>query len=137
MNPCPCPCAGFIVYKSPGLVAVVSTKKGNHSLPKGKRKKGESEFTAAKRELFEETGIELLEEEITDREPYVETTDKGNPSVKYFYAKVSNDKYSVLKPCDPDELSDARWVKVEDLHKLKVSKKSRQIAFEEIVASFQ
>jgi 8-oxo-dGTP pyrophosphatase MutT (NUDIX family) len=62
-------CAGFIIFrqnKDTYDVTIVTTKSGNAGLPKGKRKKHETNLKCAYRELYEETSIMKDEIELID-----------------------------------------------------------------------
>ena len=54
-------CAGGIVINNKQEVAIVNQNHDSYSLPKGHVDKGESYLEAAKREIYEETGIENLQ----------------------------------------------------------------------------
>ena len=51
---------GGVVVNSSGLVLVVNQKRTSWSLPKGKIEPGEDVLEAAKREIYEETGVTEL-----------------------------------------------------------------------------
>ena len=50
-------CAGAIVFNNKKEIAIVNQNHDSWSLPKGHIDQGESKLEAAKRELYEETGI--------------------------------------------------------------------------------
>ena len=54
-------CAGGIVINNNKEVVVVNQNHDSWSLPKGHIDEGEDKLTAAKREIFEESGIKKLE----------------------------------------------------------------------------
>ena len=124
------PCAGIILMCN-GSVAVVRTPAGNHSFPKGKRERGEDYFTAALRELKEETGISAdqiqvnLELPVQDKAgvflmktggTIIEISDRGNFAVFYFFA--TTEQQWKMQPEDPTELSAACWVNITELKNL-------------------
>ena len=54
-------CAGCIVVNNKQEIAIVNQNHDSYSLPKGHVDQGESYLDAAKREIYEETGIEDLQ----------------------------------------------------------------------------
>lgn len=129
------PCSGIVLFYDDETV-VVKTPRQNYSFPKGKRKKGETNFETAIRETFEETGI--------TKDDFTICTDKvgnllsvteyaNNPSVKYYIAQLKN-KID-LKVSDADELEDATYIKISDVFKIpeKHLREKRVIAFKAIV----
>ena len=54
-------CAGGIVVNNKQEIAIVNQNHDSYSLPKGHVDQGESYLDAAKREIYEETGIEDLQ----------------------------------------------------------------------------
>lgn len=115
------PCSGVLVisydhnYKP--HIAMVKTPKNNWSFPKGKKDKGEMSFQTALRELREETGIKSKDLTFEQLTPYFEHNNKtGNISVSYYVAYYPFFvEESELIPEDQDELSEARWIPVEDI----------------------
>lgn len=53
--------SGGVVVNDEGKVLVVNQKRTSWSLPKGHIEKGEDDITAAKREIYEESGVRDLE----------------------------------------------------------------------------
>jgi 8-oxo-dGTP pyrophosphatase MutT (NUDIX family) len=108
-------CAGFIIQNINKEVAIVFTKRGYASLPKGKRNKNETNYECATRELNEETGIEDFIK--VENIEFDELDKNGKCNIKYFYGLIL-DKKSIA-PKDLNELSSAKWVKIENMHTLK------------------
>ena len=105
-------CAGIIVFHQDNTV-IVSTARGNHGFPKGKRHSSESLLETAWRELTEETG--LTHDQVTiipnvfvdEQKP-----DKKNVSVRYFVGMLQQD----VKPSlifDSKELATVQWLPID------------------------
>lgn len=110
--------AGGIIINSKGQVAIASQFGISWSFPKGHVEKGEDLITAARREVYEETGItelEYIEElgsytrSVMGREHIVI---KGLKKTIHFFLFKTNQK--VLKPVDPDN-PEARWVEKDEV----------------------
>jgi bis(5'-nucleosidyl)-tetraphosphatase len=88
-------------------VLVIQHSAGHWSFPKGHPDLGETEYQTAERELFEETGLSVINflEVPALSESY--SFDDVQKTVKYFLAEVSGDL--VLHP---DELQDAKWTSI-------------------------
>lgn len=107
--------AGGVVINAKGQVLVVSQHGDSWSLPKGHVDPGEDELSAARREIFEESGLEeLLLEKPLGR--YERSRigkggvgeDKGETkTIVMFLFRSTQDE---LKPRDPDN-PEARWVR--------------------------
>jgi 8-oxo-dGTP pyrophosphatase MutT (NUDIX family) len=105
-------CAGIIVFHQNNTV-IVSTARGNHGFPKGKRHSSETLLETAWRELQEETGLSqrdvtLIPDVFVDEQK----PDKKNVSVRYFVGILKEDETPVLTH-DPTELASVQWVDVE------------------------
>ncbi|MCP5469384.1 MAG: NUDIX domain-containing protein [Chlamydiales bacterium] len=95
-----------------GKMLLVLHQKGHWAFPKGHPEKNETPIETAKRELKEETGLEvsgLLGKEFQEHYTF-DTTEKY---VTYFLAKVRGEV--VLQEC---EIADFRWVTFEEAQKL-------------------
>lgn len=87
--------------------------------PKGLVEKNEDPFTAAKRELFEETCISQFEftwgEAYTETEPYAK-----NKVARYYLAQVKTQVVSL--PINPElgrpEHNEYRWIKLKEAEKI-------------------
>ena len=105
--------AGGVVTNDEGKVLVVSQHGTSWSLPKGHIDAGEDALEAAKREIYEESGIGELQlvGELGSYERYKIGVDGGeDPSewkvITMFLFRTSQ---MMLKPVDPDN-PEARWV---------------------------
>jgi 8-oxo-dGTP pyrophosphatase MutT (NUDIX family) len=105
--------AGGVVTNDEGEVLVVSQHGTSWSLPKGHIDPGESALVAAKREIYEESGIRDLEfiRELGSYERYRIGVDGGDdPSeLKVITMFLFRTSEKSLKPVDHDN-PEARWV---------------------------
>ena len=86
------------------LAVVHRPQYGDWSFPKGKLEKGESWEQAARREVFEETGLEC---ELGEELPSVEYVDRKGRSkrVRYWRMRVTGGEFRVN-----DEVDELRWI---------------------------
>jgi 8-oxo-dGTP diphosphatase len=105
--------AGGVVIDAEGRVLVVSQRGTSWSLPKGHIDRGESALAAAKREIYEESGIRDLKliRGLGTYERYKIGVDGGDDrselkAITMFLFRTSE---KVLRPMDPDN-PEARWV---------------------------
>ena len=105
--------AGGVVTNNEGEVLVVSQRGRSWSLPKGHIDPGEDALAAAKREIYEESGIRDLEliRELGTYERHKIRRDGGDDRserkvITMFLFRTSQ---KTLKPVDPDN-PEARWV---------------------------
>jgi ADP-ribose pyrophosphatase YjhB (NUDIX family) len=105
--------AGGVVTNDKGEVLVVSQRGRSWSLPKGHIDPGEDALAAAKREIYEESGIRDLElvRELGTYERHKISWDGGDDRterkmITMFLFRTSE---KTLKPVDPDN-PEARWV---------------------------
>lgn len=127
------PCAGVVAVTDDWHVAVVWTKRGWASLPKGKRERGESDAACALRELKEEVGVELDAAELTAGLTAVEQSLKGNAVVTYFFAFGVAKRE--LRSNDPDEdIASVAWVPLEELADQHWRTPQRRVAIQSIEA---
>jgi ADP-ribose pyrophosphatase YjhB (NUDIX family) len=105
--------AGGVVTNHEGKVLVVSQHRTSWSLPKGHIDSGEDALTAAKREIYEESGIRELEfvRELGTYERYRIGVDGGDdPSeLKVITMFLFRTAQKSLRPVDPEN-PEARWV---------------------------
>ena len=113
--------AGGIVVNAKGLVLVVSQHGTSWSLPKGHIEDGEDKEAAARREIYEETGIDHLEliKELGTYQRYKIglNGDDDRSELKTIHMFLFKTDQNALKPIDPHN-PEARWVakeKVADL----------------------
>ena len=113
-------CAGAIIINNHQEVAIVSQNHDSWSLPKGHIDPGESKIDAAKRELYEETGIKnaILIKYIGKYGRYKigldGQDDKSEHKTIFIYLFKSNQKK--LEPIDPHN-PEAKWVPYKKVEK--------------------
>src|ERR1700719_4181980 len=105
--------AGGVVTNDEGEVLVVSQRGTSWSLPKGHIDSGEEALDAARREIYEETGIRDLEliRELGTYERHKIGVDGGDDrsELKVITMFLFRTSEKSLKPVDPDN-PEARWV---------------------------
>ena len=105
--------AGGVVTNSEGKVLVVSQRGTSWSLPKGHIDAGENALAAAKREIYEESGIRELEfvRELGsyERHKIGVDGDDDRSELKQITMFLFRTKEEALKPVDPDN-PEAKWV---------------------------
>src|SRR5580765_1764786 len=105
--------AGGVVIDNEGRVLVVSQRGTSWSLPKGHIDPGESALAAAKREIYEESGIRDLKliRELGTYERYKIGVDGGDDraELKVITMFLFRTSERELRPVDPDN-PEARWV---------------------------
>ncbi len=121
--------AGGVVTNNQGKVLVVSQRGTSWSLPKGHIDPGESALAAAKREIYEESGIRDLEliRELGTYERHKIGVDGGDdPSefkaITMFLFRTSEKS---LRPVDPEN-PEARWVEKAKVAELLTHKKDKE-----------
>ena len=113
-------CAGAIIINNHQEIAIVNQNHDSWSLPKGHIDPGESKIDAAKRELYEETGIKnaTLIKYIGEYGRYRigldGQDDKSEHKTIFIYLFKSNQK--ILKPIDPHN-PEAKWVPYQEVEK--------------------
>ncbi len=106
---------------------VLKHSKGHWSFAKGHQNKGEAPIETAKRELYEEAGIdevEFVSKKILVRESYIYTNknqDKVRKSVSYFIAGSGTSKVKV----DNHEIINYKWCTVKAAEKIITFRESR------------
>ena len=105
--------AGGVVINTKGEILIVSQKGTSWSLPKGHIEDGENKLEAAKREIYEESGIKDLEL-ILDLGSYTRyRMDKDGKNIEEELKEISlflfKTKEQNLRPVDPEN-PEARWV---------------------------
>lgn len=130
------PCAGIIVFHDNSTI-VVRTEPGNCSFPKGKRNANESDLTAAWRELGEETGLTSVDVDLLEGVSFEELSDKGNPSIRYFVGRLKPGSRCRPLVCDPDELAQVEWIKIDTAMELAGLKMARKRILEQARDAYQ
>lgn len=127
--------AGGIVVGPQGTIVLVEQKNNYWSLPKGHVNEGEDILEAAKREIYEETGIKLL----NLVKPLGQYTRPGKtygegeemvPALKTIHLFLFTTDQTDIKPIDPANPS-AEWVRLNDVVS-RLSSKQDQEYFESI-----
>ena len=110
--------AGGVVINKEGKVLVVNQRGSSWSLPKGHIDPKEEQVHAAKREIYEETGIKnlvLIKKLGTYKRPKMESENIDSKEemkvMTIFLFKTNEEK---LKPIDKDN-PEARWVLLDDV----------------------
>jgi len=100
--------------------------KGLWAIPGGVPKVGEKLKDALKREIKEETGLDVEVKEIVDVFDVIVKDEKGR--VKYHYVLIDF-LCEVIKgtPCPDTDALDARWFSFDELHKIPLSKTTRKL----------
>jgi ADP-ribose pyrophosphatase YjhB (NUDIX family) len=105
--------AGGVVTNSEGKVLVVSQHGTSWSLPKGHIDPGEDAVAAAKREIYEESGVrdlEFIRELGTyERHKIGVNGDDDRSELKVITMFLFKTKEKLLRPVDPDN-PEAKWV---------------------------
>ena len=124
--------SGGVVLNADGLIAMVSQKGLGWSLPKGRLEPGEDSLTAAKREIWEESGIKnlILIKELGTYERYLiakdsrdGTEDKSELKIITLYL-FTTDQVE-LCPQDADN-PEACWVAKEEVVKMFFHNKDKE-----------
>jgi ADP-ribose pyrophosphatase YjhB (NUDIX family) len=118
--------AGGVVLNRKGEVLVVSQNGNSWSLPKGHVDKGESALTAAKREIYEESGVKQLKliKELGSYDRYRIGLDGQDDKSEFktitlFLFKTDEESLNPQDKKNPE----ARWVSKEEVSKLLTHKK--------------
>lgn len=121
--------AGGVVINKKGLVLVVNQLGTSWSLPKGHIEEGEDKISAAKREIYEETGIKNLElvKELGSYKRYkigryAEEDKSEMKTIHMFLFKTDEEK---LDPKDKENPI-ALWVEKEKVPNLLTHKKDKE-----------
>ncbi len=121
--------AGGVILNQDGLVLVVNQHGLSWSLPKGHIEDGENKKETAKREIYEESGIDQLEfiSELGSYQRYKISLDGGDniseqKTITIFLFKTNQTE---LKPKDPEN-PEARWVKIDEVANLLTHRKDKE-----------
>lgn len=103
---------GAIVYRkfhgNTEILLIKHVNSGHWSFPKGHIEPGETETDTAKREISEETGIEvILDESFRETVSYSPRKDTKK-DVVYFLAKAKNFDFAP----QPEEIAQIKWVEI-------------------------
>lgn len=120
--------AGGVVINN-GKILVVAQPNNVWSLPKGHIDPGEDKIQAAKREIYEESGIKKLDfiKELGSYQRYKigldEIDDKSE--LKTIHMLLFKTDQKELKPIDPDH-PEARWIDKDEVTQLLTHPKDRE-----------
>ncbi len=121
--------AGGVVINKNGAILVVNQNGNSWSLPKGHLYDGEDELTAAKREIYEESGVSELEliRELGKYKRYKiglkERDDKSElKEITMFLFRTNQE---ILKPIDLNN-PEARWVEKGKVVELLTHRKDKE-----------
>ncbi len=121
--------AGGVVINNKGEVLVVNQQGNSWSLPKGHIDEGESRMLAARREIYEESGITQLEfiKPLGNYQRYKLSLDGGDDTsdlktISMFLFKTDQEN---LKPLDPKN-PEARWIRKDRVAHLLTHTKDKQ-----------
>jgi 8-oxo-dGTP pyrophosphatase MutT (NUDIX family) len=113
--------AGGVVLNPEGRVLIVSQKGTSWSLPKGHIEEGENELEAARREIYEESGVSRLEliKELGSYQRFKLGRDgrEDRSELKTIHLFLFRTSETTLRPVDPDN-PEARWVDLEEAAQL-------------------
>lgn len=116
--------AGGVVLNNKGLVLVVSQGGTSWSLPKGHIEEGEDVLVAAKREIYEESGVTDLEL-VKDLGSYQRTAIDRPEELKTIYIFLFKTNEIELQPVDSHN-PEARWVEKEKVAELLTHPKDKE-----------
>lgn len=112
---------GGVVIDTRGKVLIVSQHGRSWSLPKGHAESEENILEAAKREIYEETGItqlHLIKELGTYERPKLDSENKDDQEeLKVITIFLFTTTQEHLEPHDPENPK-ARWVEANDVEKI-------------------
>jgi 8-oxo-dGTP pyrophosphatase MutT (NUDIX family) len=121
--------AGGVVTNDEGEILVVSQRGTSWSLPKGHIDPGENALVAAKREIYEESGIRDLEliRKLGSYERHKIGLNGGDErsELKMITMFLFRTREKVLKPVDPDN-PEARWVEKSKVAQLLTHEKDKE-----------
>ncbi len=121
--------AGGVVINEDNQVLVVNQNGNSWSLPKGHIDYGEDKLDAAKREIYEESGITHLEliKELDSYQRYKISLNGGDDKseLKTIFIFLFKTNQEVLKPIDP-KTPEAKWVEKDKVADLLTHRKDKE-----------
>ena len=127
--------AGGIIIKRPNKtvqVLLIKDMKGNWTFPKGVVEKGESHEVAAKREIFEETGLKniILIQKLSPIHYAYQRNGLIHKTVHYFLFEWLGDEQIRLQA--EEGISDSIWLTIDEAKKIIGYPKTNMILLDEI-----
>ena len=120
---------GVVVFRNEEVLLVKRKKapyKGQWSIPGGKQQLGETVTQAARRELMEETGVEVNELTLIDVIDIMVPDEEGE--ILYHYIVVDYRAYWMSGECSPgDDAQDVQWFNLNKLGSISLLDKTRKI----------
>lgn len=120
--------AGGVILDTKGQVLIVDQYGNSWSLPKGHVEPGEEPLAAAKREIYEESGLKnlTLVKDLGSYERYRMKLGGGDDMSerKHIHLFLFTTDKEIVKPIDPDN-HEARWVVPADVPKFLTHKEDR------------
>jgi 8-oxo-dGTP diphosphatase len=119
------PAAGAVIGEGNGKYLLIQENwgdvKGLWNLPAGIQDQGEELYETAAREAHEEVGLKV---KITNKSPLVvKISDRSGRSLHSFKAEVVGGELKI----DPKEISQAKWLTIEEVEKIEADGKLRDI----------
>jgi 8-oxo-dGTP pyrophosphatase MutT (NUDIX family) len=121
--------AGGVVINKEGLILVVSQRGTSWSLPKGHIEEGEDKLTAARREIYEESGVQNLTliKELGSYQRYKISQSGGEDKteIKTIHMYLFITDQTELSPVDPHN-PEARWVRKDEVAAILTHQKDKE-----------
>ena len=125
----PCVAVGAVVFNNDKVLLV---RRGQPpamdywAIPGGKVKLGETLQAAAEREILEETGLQIRARDPVYTFDHLEKDEDGHIRFHYVIVDLEAD-YIGGEILPGDDAAEARWLSPDDLEKMKVSPKTREL----------
>jgi 8-oxo-dGTP diphosphatase len=120
---------GVVVFRNEEVLLVKRKRapyKGQWSIPGGKQELGETVTQAARRELMEETGVEVNELTLIDVVDIIVRDEEGK--ILYHYIVADYRAHWLSGECSPgDDAQDVQWFNLNKLGSISLLYKTRKI----------